>query len=90
MSVETCVEVVDGGGDGRLEWLTLRDARGFVLTGRDTPREAWADDVPPPDLATTVPGVFASGDIRSGSMKRVASATGEGASVVALVHDWLS
>ncbi len=123
ITVATCVEVVDGGGDGRLEWLTLRhtrtgeetrrearglflllgaephcdwlheevarDARGYVLTGRDAPHEAWLDEVPPPDLATTVPGVFAAGDIRSGSMKRVASATGEGASVVSLVHDWL-
>jgi thioredoxin reductase (NADPH) len=41
-------------------------------------------------LATTVPGIFAGGDIRAGSMKRVASATGEGASVVALIHDWLA
>ena len=123
ITVQHCVEVVDGGGDQRLEWLTLRDVdtgeetrrearglflllgaeptcawlpdaialdeRGFVLTGRDTPRSAWPGDVPPADLATTVPGVFAAGDIRSGSMKRVASATGEGASVVALVHDWL-
>jgi thioredoxin reductase (NADPH) len=73
-------------------WLpdaVLRDGRGFVLTGRDIPRERWAGDVPPEDLATTVPGIFAGGDIRSGSMKRVASATGEGASVVASVHTWL-
>ena len=41
------------------------------------------------NLATTVPGIFAAGDIRSGSMKRVASASGEGASVVSLVHTWL-
>jgi thioredoxin reductase (NADPH) len=73
-------------------WLpdtVLRDERGFVLTGRDIPREAWLEDVPPEDLATTLPGVFAGGDIRSGSMKRVASATGEGASVVSSVHAWL-
>ena len=44
----------------------------------------------PPNLATTVPGIFAVGDIRSGSMKRVASASGEGASVVSLVHAWLA
>lgn len=67
----------------------LRDERGFVLTGRDIPREQWVEDVPPEDLATTVPGIFAGGDIRSGSMKRVASATGEGASVVSSVHAWL-
>ena len=73
-------------------WLpddVLRDERGFVLTGRDIPKELWTEDVPPGDLATTVPGIFAGGDIRAGSMKRVASATGEGASVVSLVHSWL-
>ena len=67
------------------ESVTL-DAKGFVQTGRDIARAQWDGDLPPADLATTVPGVFAAGDIRSGSMKRVASATGEGASVVSLVH----
>ena len=67
----------------------LRDERGFVLTGRDVPTEHWVDGVPPEDLATTVRGIFAGGDIRAGSMKRVASATGEGASVVSSVHTWL-
>ncbi len=81
------------GAEPECSWLpeeVLRDARGFVLTGRDVPRELWVDDVPPSDLGTTVPGVFAAGDIRSGSMKRVASATGEGASVVSAVHAWLA
>jgi thioredoxin reductase (NADPH) len=124
ISVRICTTVVDGGGDGRLEWLCLedvrngerervpayglflllgaeprcdwlpgavaRDPRGFVLTGRDVPQDAWADGLPPEPLATTVPGVFAAGDIRAGSMKRVASASGEGASVVPLVHAWLA
>ncbi|GAB3015851.1 fused response regulator/thioredoxin-disulfide reductase [Nocardioides flavus (ex Wang et al. 2016)] len=74
-------------------WLppsVLRDERGFVLTGRDIPPDRWVGDVPPEDLATTVPGIFAGGDIRSGSMKRVASATGEGASIVSSVHAWLA
>jgi thioredoxin reductase (NADPH) len=86
-------------------WLpptVARDPRGFVLTGRDVPKEAWlgpggvpgpwaSDAIVPPDtLATTAPGVFAVGDIRSGSMKRVASASGEGASVVPLIHAWLA
>ena len=66
------------------------DDHGFVLTGRDVPQSAWVDGLPPADLATTVPGVFAAGDIRSGSMKRVAAASGEGASVVPLVHRWLA
>ncbi len=62
-----------------------------MLTGRDVPREQWSDDeVPPENLATSVPGIFAVGDIRSGSMKRVAAATGEGASVVPLVHAHLA
>jgi thioredoxin reductase (NADPH) len=124
IEVLPCTRVVDGGGEGALEWLTLEDlntgektrkeARGlflllgaeprcdwlppevardknsFVLTGRDVPREEWLDDLPPANLATTVPGVFAAGDIRSGSMKRVAAASGEGASVVPLVHAYLA
>ncbi len=75
------------------DWLPgaiARDDHGFVLTGRDVPRESWADGLPPADLATTVPGVFAVGDVRAGSMKRVAAASGEGASVVPLVHRWLA
>ena len=54
------------------------------------PTEEWQDGLPPANLATTVPGVFAVGDIRAGSMKRVAAASGEGASVVPLVHTWLT
>lgn len=74
-------------------WLpeqVASDNHGFVLTGRDIPRDMWADAVPPANLATTVSGVFAVGDVRSGSMKRVAAAAGEGASVVPLVHLWLT
>ncbi len=116
--------VIDGGGDGQLEWVCLEDtdsgerttkeARGlflllgaeprcdwlppelardrnsFVLTGRDVPRDQWVDGLPPANLATTIPGIFAAGDIRSGSMKRVAAASGEGASAVPLVHAFLA
>lgn len=81
------------GAEPHCEWLpeqVRRDERGFVLTGREVPREDWGDGVPPADLATSVPGVFAAGDIRSGSMKRVAAATGEGSSVVPLVHTHLA
>ncbi|CAM3731441.1 FAD-dependent oxidoreductase [Smaragdicoccus niigatensis] len=81
------------GAEPHCDWLSgsiATDDRGFVLTGRDVPQEAWIDGLPPEDLATTVPGVFAIGDIRGGSMKRVASASGEGASVVPLVHTWLA
>ena len=80
------------GAEPHCEWLpdeVARDPNGYVLTGRDVPQDGWRDGVPPANLATTVPGIFAAGDIRSGSMKRVASASGEGASVVSLVHSWL-
>ena len=73
-------------------WLPeqiCRDENGYVLTGRDVPQEFWTDGLPPANRATNMPGVFAVGDVRAGSMKRVASATGEGASVVPLVHQWL-
>ena len=53
------------------------------------PTSGWVDGLPPENLQTTVPGIFAVGDIRAGSMKRVASASGEGASVVSLVHAWM-
>ncbi|MYR05586.1 FAD-dependent oxidoreductase [Gordonia sp. SID5947] len=123
ITVRGSSEVVDGGGSGRLEWITLRDRNsrseqrcaaaglflllgasphcdwlpddverdddGFVRTGRDVSRDRWHGDVPPANLATSEPGLFAAGDIRAGSMKRVAAASGEGASVVPLVHTWL-
>ena len=75
------------------DWLppdVARDEHGFVVTGRDVPKHRWRDNLPPESLETAVPGIFAAGDIRSGSMKRVAAATGEGASVVPLVHAWLA
>jgi len=81
------------GADPRCEWLPqdlALDPRGFVLTGRDVPRDAWADGLPPESLATSIPGVFAVGDVRAGSMKRVAAASGEGSSVVPLVHAHLA
>jgi thioredoxin reductase (NADPH) len=80
------------GAVAHCDWLpqpVARDPNGFVLTGRDVPSTAWREGLPPENLETTVPGIFAVGDIRAGSMKRVASASGEGASVVPLVHAWL-
>jgi thioredoxin reductase (NADPH) len=92
-------ERVDAGGlflllgaDPCGDWLpaeVVRDDRGFVYTGRDVPMGLWSHGRPPAALETTVPGIFAAGDLRAGSMKRVASASGEGASVVPLVHAWL-
>jgi thioredoxin reductase (NADPH) len=80
------------GAEPRCEWLPAEvtlDDRGFVLTGRDVPHAAWVNGLPPSSLATSTPGVFAVGDVRAGSMKRVAAASGEGSSVVPLVHAYL-
>lgn len=71
------------------------DDRGFVLTGPDAAAraaeaEGWGDSRRPLMLETSRPGVFAAGDVRSGSIKRVASAVGEGAMAVRLVHERLS
>jgi thioredoxin reductase (NADPH) len=71
-----------------------RDDRGFLLTGRDLLRDVssppgWPLDRPPLLLETSLPGVFAAGDIRHGSVKRVASAVGEGATAIQLVHEYL-
>ncbi|WP_432493683.1 FAD-dependent oxidoreductase [Kineococcus gypseus] len=80
------------GADPHADWLPAAvstDERGFVLTGRDVPRERWLADRPPADLATSVPGIFCAGDVRSGSVKRVTTAAGEGAATVPLVHEHL-
>lgn len=81
------------GAEPKCDWLPPEiclDEHGFVLTGRDVPKDLWSDGLPPANLATVVPGLFAAGDIRAGSMKRVAAASGEGASVVPLVHEHLA
>jgi thioredoxin reductase (NADPH) len=81
------------GADPHCHWLpdaVARDDGGYVLTGREVPREAWVEGRPPAELTTTVPGIFAVGDVRSGSVKRVASATGEGATVVSRIHAHLA
>ena len=93
VTVEAASMFVFIGAAPRTEWLDgviTRDERGFVLTGRDVPPERWVGGLPPANLETTVPGVFAAGDVRAGSMKRVAAASGEGASVVPLVHAHLA
>ncbi|QTZ90292.1 FAD-dependent oxidoreductase [Streptomyces auratus] len=77
-----------------LEGTVLRDSRGFILTGPDLtadgrPPADWELDRPPYHLETNVPGVFVAGDARAESAKRVASAVGEGAMAVMLVHRYL-
>ena len=84
------------GGVPSTSWLpdpVLRDAGGYVLTGPAARRmtDAGEADGPPPlFLETSWPGLFAAGDVRSGSVKRVASAVGEGAMAVRLVHEHLA
>jgi thioredoxin reductase (NADPH) len=119
VQVRSGTEIVDGGGDGHLEHLALRDragatqqevaaealfvmigarphtgwlppeiatdAQGFILTGAEL-HETWPLDRTPHLLETSMPGVFAAGDARHGSVKRVASAVGEGSVAIQLVH----
>ncbi|CAN5429128.1 FAD-dependent oxidoreductase [soil metagenome] len=119
----TEAQVVDGGGEGRLEWVTYRrndvgeevtapcdglflmlgaepqtgwlpdevcrDDKGFILTGADIPEDRRPVERAPEHLETCIPGVYAVGDARSGSVKRVAAAAGEGAVVVPYVHGFL-
>jgi thioredoxin reductase (NADPH) len=82
----------------RTDWLAdvvARDERGFVLTGSDLltrgrrPRD-WGLDRDPFLLETSIPGVFAAGDVRHRSVKRIASAVGEGAMAVQFVHEYLA
>jgi thioredoxin reductase (NADPH) len=77
-----------------LEGTVTRDERGFIVAGPDLsapgrPPHAWELDRPPYHLETSVPGVFVAGDARAESAKRVASAVGEGAMAVMLVHRYL-
>ncbi len=83
------------GGEPHTQWLPddiARDPQGYVITGRDLleqPVAHWEYSREPLTLETSMPGVFAAGDVRQGSIKRVASAVGEGATVVRLVHEHL-
>lgn len=122
ISIRYMTEVVDGGGDDRLEHIVVRDNKadtteqlpadglfvligsephtgwlaeaverdewGFIRTGRDV--EAFEPDRPPHSMETSLPGVFAVGDVRRGSVQRVASAVGAGAIAIQQVHQCLS
>ena len=129
IEVRLNTQVVDGGGEGRLERLVLkhsgsgstetvpaaalfvligaepcagwlpeeivRDEQGYVVTGQDLLQngrlpQGWPLERPPLLMETSMPGVFAVGDVRSGSVKRVASAVGAGAISVQLVHEYLA
>ena len=129
IQVRVNIQVVNGGGKGRLEHLVLedcatkgtetvpaaalfvligarphtewlpeevmRDERGYIITGNDllrdgSPPEGWPLERAPMLLETSVPGVFAAGDVRCGSVKRVASAVGEGSIAIQMVHKYLN
>ena len=79
---------------GWLDGIVARDRQGFILTGRGLyqagrPPAGWPLERPPLLLETSMPGVFAAGDVRHRSVKRVASAVGEGAIAIQLLHEYL-
>jgi thioredoxin reductase (NADPH) len=81
------------GASPRTDWLSgvvARDERGFILAGPDVPADGWPLRRDPYVLETSVPGVFVAGDVRARSVKRVASAVGEGSMAVSLIHQYLA
>jgi thioredoxin reductase (NADPH) len=90
MDVDACFVFI--GALPRTDWLegvVARDPRGFILAGADAREAGWPLKREPRLLETTVPGVFVAGDVRARSIKRVASAVGEGSMAVSLVHEYL-
>ncbi len=80
------------GASPHTEWLPeciARNQVGFILTGPEVVRHGWSSPREPFLLESSVPGIFAAGDVRAGSVKRVASAVGEGAVSVSLIHQYL-
>ena len=80
------------GAEPHTEWLdgtVERDDRGFILTGNDLDPDSWPLERAPMLFETSLPGVFAAGDVRHASVKRVTTAMGEGATVIQLVHQHL-
>lgn len=95
-SVSRCLPLsalfVFTGATPHTEWISDQvklDSKGFVLTGPAVAGQDWQLSRPPLFLETSCPGIFAAGDVRSGSIKRVASAVGEGSMAVAFVHEYL-
>src|SRR5947209_8100768 len=95
---EVASEAVDAcfifiGALPRTDWLDgvlARDERGFILAGPEVREHGWPLERDPYTLETSVPGVFVAGDVRSRSIKRVASAVGEGSMAVSLIHEYLA
>jgi thioredoxin reductase (NADPH) len=81
------------GSEPRTEWLpdaVLRNESGYILTGTDVPARDGGNARPALPLESSMPGVFAVGDVRAGSVKRVASAVGEGSVAIRFVHTYLA
>ncbi len=79
------------GAVAKTQWLPAsleRDANGYVCTGRDI--TSWPLDREPFALETSIPGIFCAGDVRHGSVKRVASGVGEGSMSIAYIHEYLA
>jgi thioredoxin reductase (NADPH) len=89
--VDACFVFV--GAVPRTDWLegvVARDERGFILAGPEVREQGWPLRRDPYVLETSVPGVFVAGDVRARSIKRVASAVGEGSMAVSLIHEYLA
>jgi thioredoxin reductase (NADPH) len=89
--VDACFVFI--GAAPRTDWLdgvVARDERGFILAGPDVPAAGWPLKRDPFLLESSVPGVFVAGDVRARSIKRVASAVGEGSMAVSLIHEYLA
>jgi thioredoxin reductase (NADPH) len=89
--VDACFVFI--GASPRTDWLegvVARDERGFILAGPDVSGQGWPLSRDPYVLETSVPGVFVAGDVRTRSIKRVASAVGEGSMAVSLIHEYLA
>jgi len=97
-TVPTNLLAVFIGAEPKTDWLAgvvERDARGFIFTGAELVRDGkrprgWPLDRDPYWTETSVPGIFAAGDVRHGSVKRVASGVGEGSMAIQFVHQYLS
>jgi thioredoxin reductase (NADPH) len=90
LEVDACFVFI--GASPRTDWLdgvVARDERGFILAGPDVQGAGWPLAREPYLLETSVPGVFVAGDVRARSIKRVASAVGEGSMAVSLIHQYL-
>jgi thioredoxin reductase (NADPH) len=89
--VDACFVFI--GAAPRTDWLdgvVARDSRGFIMAGLEVREHGWPLPREPYVLETSVPGVFVAGDVRTRSIKRVASAVGEGSMAVSLIHEYLA